>query len=115
MTGKEWLEEKGVDAVSEELQKIVSQIADDQVVVTIENEPFDDSVSFVFEFEDGSYVSEGPYLEDEEVEDDFDSTSLLKLIVDALYNDYIEMRGVIEYNNHQDNFNKKLFDWSDEN
>lgn len=111
MTIRDWLNNKGLDTVLEELQSLVEPL--EAGVTSVEAEDLDDGcIYFYFNLEDGENVHQEVYVDDEEVEDDFSTKDLLLSIEDAIWNnahDYLNDSQF--FTDSMRNFIIKLSDW----
>ena len=108
MTFKEWIDSKGLDAVNEELRELTEPMADGPITVTNDCDG-DEMIVFYFNFEDGSYMNQELFFDDE-VPEVFDSVALLKTIASALWENYIDFPES-EFNSYQNSFMMKLNQW----
>lgn len=93
----DWVNNKGLDVITKELNDLCE----------FDNITLEEGINFIVEFEDGSYLT-CQDIDFGQIDDDFDSSMLLKEIGDELYNDYVELQHSMEFNNYQKEFIYKI-------
>ena len=114
MTIREWLENKGIDTETKELQALVEPL--EAGVTSVEaDDPDDGCIYFYFNLEDGENVHQEIYVDDNEIEDiaeDFNTDALLRFIEEAIWenaHDYLDNPEF--FTDSMRNFIIKLSEW----
>jgi len=114
MTFFEWLDNKGREALCEELTKLASDFTDIPCTCYINEENAEhNEIAFYFELEDGSYVNEYLVFEEEDYNfEEFTTKTILKKFAEAAYDDMCYSDGA-EFTRCQVNFINTLSSWDD--